>query len=133
MKSDSPRFAKRLSTRGSILKRNEKGMTLMDVVITVAIVLALTAVGLIAYSNITKNAKVSAVSSAATQVYSAAFAYENDSDPETDRETALNEYNDTANGIKVTSTTKPATLSVTATNTEDNTITSTRTSAGDAE
>ena len=51
--------------------KNEGGFSLIDVVVTVAIIVALSVGGFVAYSGIVDNAKAAATASAADQVYTA--------------------------------------------------------------
>lgn len=79
----------------------EDGFSLIDVVITVAIIVALSVAGFISYTSIIYNAKLASISTAATEVYSAAIVFMNDTDDDTTLERSVNEYNATANGVRV--------------------------------
>lgn len=79
-------------------KKNEHGFTLMEVVITVAIVLILSIGGFIAYSGFQSNARDAAVESAAQQVYTGASA-QRMNDSGADLEALAAEYNTSAKGI----------------------------------
>ena len=88
--------------RANRLGKNESGFSLIDVVVTVAIIVAISVGGFIAYNGIVNHAKQGAVQFAATNVYRAALAYENDGDDGTNACTAIDEYNNTSTGIDVT-------------------------------
>lgn len=91
-----------LSTRlAKVTRRNENGFSLIDVVVTVAIIVALSVGGFLAYSGIVGNAKQGAVDYAASNTYKSAVVYENDGRDGTDACSAVDEYNDSAEGIKV--------------------------------
>lgn len=83
------------------LAGDEKGFSLIDVVITVAIVVALSVGGFIAYNGIVDNARQAAVEAAASQVYNAALVFESDGDMGTNACTAVDEYNASSDEIKV--------------------------------
>lgn len=91
----------RLRKRLAELKSNESGFSLIDVVVTVAIIVALSVGGFIAYTGLVDQAKQGAVDYAASNVYQAALVYENDSNPDTDACYAVDEYNTTSTGIEV--------------------------------
>lgn len=74
----------------------EEGFSLLELVVAVGILLVLTVGGILAYNGITNNAKKAATESAASQVLTAALAYENDADPKTDANQAAWEYNKSA-------------------------------------
>lgn len=88
--------------RANRLGKDESGFSLIDVVVTVAIIVAISAGGFIAYNGIVHNAKQGAVQYAATNVYRAAAAYENDGDDSTNACSAVQEYNSSSEGIDVT-------------------------------
>lgn len=77
------------------------GFSLIDVVITVAIVVALSVGGFIAYNGVVDNARQASVDAAASQVYKASLVYEADGDMGTTACTAIDEYNDTTKEIDV--------------------------------
>jgi len=81
--------------------RSESGFSLIDVVVTVAIIVALSVGGFIAYSGLVANAKQGAVDYAASNVYKSAVVYENDSDGATTACSAVDEYNGSSEGIDV--------------------------------
>jgi len=81
--------------------RSESGFSLIDVVVTVAIIVALSVGGFLAYNGIVANAKQGAVDYAASNVYKSAIVYENDSNDATDACFAVDEYNGSASGIEV--------------------------------
>lgn len=88
--------------RANRLGKDESGFSLIDVVVTVAIIVAISVGGFIAYNGIIMNAKQGAVQFAATNVYRAAATYENDGDDSTNACTAVQEYNSSSEGIDVT-------------------------------
>lgn len=90
-----------LRNRLSALRRSENGFSLIDVVVTVAIIVALSVGGFVSYSGIVDHAKKAAVDYAASNVYKAAVVYENDSDSATTACSAVDEYNESADGITV--------------------------------
>lgn len=61
----------------------DDGFSLLELVVAVGILLVLTVGGLLAYSGITDNARQAAVDSAASEVYTAAAAYEADNQAST--------------------------------------------------
>lgn len=75
----------------------EDGFSLIDVVVTVAIIVALSVGGFIAYNGIVGNAQDAAVKGAADQVYTAAVTAYNSGDDDANLETAvskvLTDYN----------------------------------------
>lgn len=81
-------------------QRNERGFSLIDVVITVAIIVALSVGGFVTYNGIVDNAKQGAVDYAASNTYKAALAYESDGMDDTTACSAVDEYN-TNSGINV--------------------------------
>lgn len=78
--------------------KNEGGFSLIDVVVTVAIIVALSVGGFVTYAGIVDNAKSAATASAADQVYTAAIVAENDTDPLTTPTSVVSAYNTSANG-----------------------------------
>ena len=91
-----------LKNRALKLRENsEEGFSLIDVVITVAIIVALSVGGFVSYAGLIENAKQGAVNYAASNVYTAAAVYENDTESSTTACTAIDEYNSTSNGISV--------------------------------
>ena len=90
-----------LRNRLSGLRRSENGFSLIDVVVTVAIIVALSVGGFVSYSGIVDHAKQAAVDYAASNVYKAAVVYENDSDSATTACSAVDEYNESTYGISV--------------------------------
>lgn len=81
--------------------RNQGGFSLIDVVVTVAIIVALSVGGFVSYNGIVANAKQGAVDYAASNVYKGAVVYESDSDPATNACTAVDEFNASSSGITV--------------------------------
>jgi len=81
--------------------RSESGFSLIDVVVTVAIIVALSVGGFLAYNGIVGNAKQGAVDYAASNVYRSAVVYENDGDSKTNACSAVDEYNGSSEGIAV--------------------------------
>lgn len=84
---------------------SEGAFSLIDVVVTVAIVVALSVGGFIAYSGIVENAKSSATAAAADQVYTASLVAENDgfagnTTPQTPTTIAA-DYNTSSTDVKV--------------------------------
>jgi len=82
----------------------EDGFSLLELVVAVGVLLALSVGGFLAYAGITDNAKQSAVESAAASVFAAAAAYEADGDSSTSAVQAANEYNESTADIQVTAT-----------------------------
>jgi type II secretory pathway pseudopilin PulG len=82
-------------------RRTEGGFSLIDVVVTVAIIVALSVGGFVAYSSLVSNAKQGAVDYAASNVYRSAVVYENDGDNLTNACSAIDEYNGNSEGIAV--------------------------------
>ena len=124
------KFIESLKARREASK-NEGGFSLIDVVITVAIIVALSVGGFVTYNGIVDNAKNAAVGAAADQVYTAAVVAQNDGvlEGETQAEefTKLQaEYNASSSGVSVTITGEGDTLSVKADNDKDSSITATR-------
>lgn len=94
------KFIETLQARREASK-NEGGFSLIDVVITVAIIVALSVGGFVTYSGIVENAKSAAAGAAADQVYTA-VAVSNADGSDAGVADVVKEYNDSANGaIKV--------------------------------
>lgn len=111
----------------------DAGFSLIELVVAISIMLILSVGGLLAYTGITKNAKKAAVDAAASDVFTAALAYENDTDPDPENPTttaalAAEEWKKSAKdgSINVEAKVENGKLTVTATNAKDKTITSTR-------
>lgn len=100
------KFIESLKARREASK-NEGGFSLIDVVITVAIIVALSVGGFVTYSGIVDNAKSAATAAAADQVYTAAALFQNDGYVNVDGEASTtlqaieDDYNASANGITV--------------------------------
>lgn len=92
------RFTERIS---KLRERDNRGFSLIDVVVTVAIIVALSIGGFVGYGAIVNNAKQGAVDYAATNVYRSAVVFENDGDDSTNACTAVDRYNSTSEGIAV--------------------------------
>lgn len=90
-----------LKNRVARLKSRDEGFSLIDVVVTVAIIVALSVGGFVSYNGIVNNAKQGAVDYAASNVYRSAVVMENDGDDDTDACTAVDRYNGTSEGIAV--------------------------------
>lgn len=83
---------------------NESGFSLIDVVVTVAIIVALSIGGFVAYGGIVDNAKQAAVGSAADQVRTALVVADNDGDASTTHSTVITSFNANSTGVKVAET-----------------------------
>lgn len=83
---------------------NESGFSLIDVVVTVAIIVALSIGGFVAYGGIVDNAKQAAVGSAADQVRTALVVADNDGDASTTHATVIASFNANASGVSVAET-----------------------------
>jgi type II secretory pathway pseudopilin PulG len=87
---------------------DEAGFSLIDVVVTVAIVIALSVGGFLGYQGLVSQAKQGAVDYAASNVWKSVSVYEQDGDPSTNACTAVDEYNQNGeaddSGIKVSLT-----------------------------
>lgn len=79
---------------------SEGGFSLIDVVVTVAIIVALSVGGFIAYTGLVTSAKEAATAAAADQVYTAVIVANNDGGKDTPAQIAT-KYNASSNGIKV--------------------------------
>ena len=91
-----------LATRfARVSKRDERGFSLIDVVVTVAIIVALSVGGFIAYAGLVDSAKQGAVDFAASNVYKSAIVYESDTAADTNACSAVDEYNGNSSEIKV--------------------------------
>lgn len=102
--------------------KNEGGFSLIDVVVTVAIIVALSVGGFVSYSGIVENAKAAATASAADQVYTAVAVNANDGGLADPTET----YNNSSSSITVvTDGTRVAAFheEVAGSLTEDSTVT----------
>jgi len=77
--------------------QDESGFSLIDVVVTVAIIVALSVGGFVSYSGIVTNAKAAATTSAADQVYTAVAVNANDGGLGNPVDT----YNKSSDAIKV--------------------------------
>lgn len=96
----------------------DAGFSLIELVVAISIMLILSVGGLLAYTGITKNAKKAAVDAAASDVFTAALAYENDTDPGTGADDAAEEWKTSAkdDSITVTATAANGKLTVLAKN-----------------
>lgn len=99
--------------------KSEGGFSLIDVVVTVAIIVALSIGGFVAYTGLVTNAKNAATAGAADQVYTAALVASNDGGIG-DLAKIQSDYNGDSKGITVAITaddplTPASELSVTAT------------------
>lgn len=72
------------------------GFSLLELVVAVGILLVLTVGGLLAYNGIIKQARIAAVTNAASTVYSQAMIYKTDNNPKTTIQTAADEWNESA-------------------------------------
>ena len=74
--------------------KGDEGFSLIELVVAVGILAILSVTGVVAYSQITTNARQTAVDSAVAEVFTAAVAYENDNDPTgTTAKTAVDDWN----------------------------------------
>lgn len=92
---------KQTNTGQRLSRKNENGFSLIDVVVTVAILVALSVGGFFAYNGLVANAKQGAVDFAASNVYKSAAVYEQDGDSSTSACSAVDEYNGSSEGIAV--------------------------------
>ena len=97
--------------------KGDEGFSLIELVVAVGILAILSVTGVVAYSQLTTNARQTAVDSAVAEVFTAAVAYENDNDPTgTTAETAASEWNAAAGtgegGLKVTAEVEGGVLTV---------------------
>lgn len=76
-----------------ISEDRDNGFSLLELIISVGILLLLTVGGIIGYSGITDNARMAALSAAASDVAYAAVLNNSDSDPSTTTQTAIDEWN----------------------------------------
>lgn len=90
-----------LKMRVARLRSKEDGFSLIDVVVTVAIIVALSVGGFVSYNGIVNHAKQGAVDYAASNVYRSAVVMENDGDDDTNACTAVDRYNKSSEGIAV--------------------------------
>ena len=77
------------------IRINQKGFSLLELVVAVGIVLVLSAVGLLSYSSFTDSARKTATENEAKQAYGKVMAYAIDNDPSTDPMSVDEEYNKT--------------------------------------
>lgn len=109
--------------------KNNDGFSLLELVVAVGILLVLTVGGLLAYNGITDNARDAAVESAASEVYTAAVAFEASGKmtPEIAAQTAEKNWMDTRTGedisVDATWAEDADTPTVTATHTSGNSAT----------
>lgn len=78
--------------------KNEGGFSLIDVVVTVAIIVALSVGGFVTYTGIVDNAKSAATASAADQVYTA-LTVKNSGAADTNMQDPIAAYNGSADGV----------------------------------
>lgn len=97
---------------------NEDGFSLLELVVAIGILLILTVGGLIGYSQITQNAKVAATESAASDVYTAAVAFDANGDDPKDAERQWTESAGAKSNIDVVVTPGVGCLTVTATHSD---------------
>lgn len=100
--------------------KGDEGFSLIELVVAVGILAILSVTGVVAYSQITKNSRETAVKNAASEVYTAAVAYQADGNPKTDPAKVGEEYTASSDGITVTSAVAGENITVTATHTESN-------------
>lgn len=109
--------------------KGDEGFSLIELVVAVGILAILSVTGVVAYSQITQNARETAVKSAASEVYTAAVAYESDGIPNsgsgqvTNAQTAVDDYNASSDGITITLTGSGESLAITATDQNENSFT----------
>ena len=106
-------FLNTLETKRAAAKE-EGGFSLIDVVVTVAIIVALSVGGFIAYNGIVDNAKQASLDGAADQVYTAAIVSLNDASTTTNPDQVADDYERSSDGITITVAGSGDTLSVTA-------------------
>lgn len=96
------------SLKARAAAKNEGGFSLIDVVVTVAIIVALSVGGFVAYNGLIESAKSAAVAGAADQVYTASVVALNDGNPDTNptgsATSVVETYNASTNDIKVSAT-----------------------------
>lgn len=78
--------------------KNDKGFSLLELVVAVGILMVLSVGGLLAYSGIQKNARVAAVQKAASEVFTGATAYRLDNQPGSNGKQAQDEWNGSRSG-----------------------------------
>lgn len=93
-------FLNSLETKRAAMKE-EGGFSLIDVVVTVAIIVALSVGGFIAYSGIVDNAKDAALTAAVDQVRTGIVVAENDSLSTTTAVTVRDGFNISSEGVDV--------------------------------
>ena len=93
-------FLNSLETKRAAMKE-EGGFSLIDVVVTVAIIVALSVGGFVAYSGIIDNAKNAAVGSAADQVRTALVVADNDGIASTTHDSVITAFNLNSTGVTV--------------------------------
>jgi len=96
-------FLNSLETKRAAMKE-EGGFSLIDVVVTVAIIVALSVGGFVAYSGIVDSAKSATTGSAADQVRTALVVADNDNDAATTHTTVIDGFNLSATGVTVDET-----------------------------
>ena len=75
------------------ISKDDKGFSLVELVVVIGIIAVLSATGLVSYSSITNNAHKEATNLAASEVYLAVLAAENDGNSATDPEIVVKDYN----------------------------------------
>jgi type II secretory pathway pseudopilin PulG len=90
-----------------LLKQNlrqhfkNNGFSMLEAVVVVGVLLALAIGGFLAYGQITENAKIAKVKSAASEVFTSAVVNQIDGDQATKVSDSINDYNDSTDKIKV--------------------------------
>lgn len=79
----------------------QEGFSLIELVVAVGILAILSVVGVIAYSQITDNARQQALNAAAAEVYTAAVAFDSDGNDQTDPMTVDTEWMATADNDSI--------------------------------
>jgi surface protein len=80
--------------------RARSGFSMLEAVVVVGVLLALAVGGFLAYGQITTNAKIAKVKSAASEIYTAALVNQIDGDPRTKAEDVIETYNNSNEKIK---------------------------------
>lgn len=80
---------------------NSNGLSMLEAVVVVGVLLALAVSGFIAYGPITDNAKHAVVKSEASKIYTAATVAQVDGDPSTTMATVLDDYNNSTDKIRI--------------------------------